>query len=109
MQCRSIALALRWGAVGAIAGVLLTAGIVIASAEVPSLLITPEVDPHNKIFAESSYPTAAACGQCHTQIYKEWSNSSHAYASISPMFHKFEQIINDLSSGTVRDFCVPTS
>ena len=106
MQCRSIALALRWSAVSGIAGLALAAGVIAAQAEVPSLLITPSVDPHSKIFAESSYPTAAACGQCHTQIYKEWSNSAHAYASISPMFHKFEQTIVDLSSGTVRDFCV---
>jgi nitrate/TMAO reductase-like tetraheme cytochrome c subunit len=106
MQCRSIALALRWSAAGGIAGLALAAGIIAAQAEIPSLLITPSVDPHDKIFAESSYPTAAACGQCHTQIYKEWSNSAHAYASISPMFHKFEQTIVDLSSGTVRDFCV---
>src|SRR5438128_604048 len=63
-------------------------------------------DPHGKIYAENMYPTAAQCGACHTQIYQEWASSSHAYASISPMFHKFEQAINDLSSGTVRSFCV---
>ena len=63
-------------------------------------------DPHGNIFAESSYPSASQCQPCHTQIYREWSMSSHAYASISPMFHKFEQTINDLSSGTVRSFCV---
>ncbi|HEX4410707.1 MAG TPA: multiheme c-type cytochrome [Xanthobacteraceae bacterium] len=106
MPCNPIALARRWGAACGIAGIAIAAGIVSAYSEIPSLLITPEVDPHSKIFAESSYPTAATCGQCHTQIYKEWSNSSHAYASISPMFHKFEQTINDLSSGTVRAFCV---
>ena len=39
----------------------------------------------------SLYPTAAQCGECHKQIYEEWSSSQHAYASISPMFHKFEQ------------------
>src|SRR4029079_4157194 len=32
----------------------------------------------------SLYPTAAQCGQCHKQIYEEWSSSQHAYASISP-------------------------
>jgi hypothetical protein len=64
------------------------------------------VDPHASVFAESSYPTAAQCGACHTLIYKEWASSQHAYASISPMFHKFEQTINDLSSGTVKAFCV---
>src|SRR5262245_3229096 len=35
----------------------------------------------------SLYPTAAQCGECHKQIYEEWSSSQHAYASISPMFH----------------------
>jgi hypothetical protein len=64
------------------------------------------MDPHAKIFQENQYPVAAQCGACHTQIYKEWSASSHAYSSISPMFHKFEQTINDLSSGTIRSFCV---
>ena len=68
--------------------------------------VASEPDPHAAIFAESSYPTAAQCGACHTQIYREWASSNHAYASISPMFHKFEQAINDLSSGTIRGFCV---
>ena len=48
---------------------------------------TPLVDKETL----SLYPTAAQCGQCHKQIYEEWSSSQHAYASISPMFHKFEQ------------------
>lgn len=69
-------------------------------------VVAAENDPHADVFAESSYPTAAQCGACHTQIYREWSSSNHAYSSISPMFHKFEQAINDLSSGTIRGFCV---
>src|SRR5437868_3874694 len=79
---------------------------VVASAVSVSPTTAQEKDPHAELFAEGSYPTAAQCGACHTQIYREWSSSSHAYASISPMFHKFEQTINDLSSGTVRSFCV---
>lgn len=63
-------------------------------------------DPHADVLAESSYPTASQCGACHTQIYRQWASSNHAYSSISPMFHKFEQAINDLSSGTIRGFCV---
>jgi hypothetical protein len=55
---------------------------------------------------ESLYPTAAQCGECHKQIYEEWSSSQHAYASISPMFHKFEQKFQDLTQGTVGTFCV---
>jgi hypothetical protein len=66
----------------------------------------PDKDPHADVFAESSYPTAAQCGACHQQIYREWASSNHAYASISPMFHKFEQLISDLSSGTIGSFCV---
>ena len=44
----------------------------------------------------SLYPTAAQCGECHKQIYEEWSSSQHAYASISPMFHAFEQKFQEL-------------
>jgi len=55
---------------------------------------------------ESLYPTAAQCGECHKQIYEEWSSSQHAYASISPMFHKFEQKFQELTKGTVGTFCV---
>ncbi|MGE0854105.1 MAG: multiheme c-type cytochrome [Hyphomicrobiaceae bacterium] len=54
----------------------------------------------------SLYPTAAQCGQCHKQIYEEWSSSNHAYASISPMFHAFEQKFQELTKGTVGTFCV---
>ena len=54
----------------------------------------------------SLYPTAAQCGECHKQIYDEWSSSNHAYASISPMFHAFEQKFQALTQGTVGTFCV---
>jgi nitrate/TMAO reductase-like tetraheme cytochrome c subunit len=54
----------------------------------------------------SLYPTAAQCGECHKQIYNEWSSSQHAYASISPMFHAFEQKFQQLTQGTVGTFCV---
>ena len=54
----------------------------------------------------SLYPTAQQCGECHKQIYEEWSSSNHAYASISPMFHQFEQKFTELTRGTVGTFCV---
>lgn len=57
-------------------------------------------------FDESLFPTAAQCGECHKQIYEEWSSSQHAYSSISPMFHKFEQKFQELTQGTVGTFCV---
>jgi nitrate/TMAO reductase-like tetraheme cytochrome c subunit len=65
-----------------------------------------DIDPHAEVFAEDLYPSAAKCGACHQQIYQEWASSNHAYASISPMFHKFEQRINDLAQGTVSYFCM---
>jgi len=52
------------------------------------------------------YPTAAQCGACHKQIYDEWASSAHAYSSISPMFHAFEQKFQELTKGTVGTFCV---
>lgn len=55
---------------------------------------------------EALYPTAAQCGECHKQIYDEWASSQHAYSSISPMFHKFEQKFQELTQGTVGTFCV---
>ena len=51
-------------------------------------------------------PTAAQCGYYQQQIYAELYSSNHAYASISPMFHKFEQKFQDLTQGTVGTFCV---
>jgi nitrate/TMAO reductase-like tetraheme cytochrome c subunit len=54
----------------------------------------------------SLYPTAQQCGECHKQIYEEWATSQHAYASISPMFHAFEQKFQELTRGTVGTFCV---
>ncbi len=64
-------------------------------------------DGHSSVINdESLYPTAAQCGECHKQIYDEWSSSNHAYASISPMFHKFEQKFQSLTQGTVGTFCV---
>jgi nitrate/TMAO reductase-like tetraheme cytochrome c subunit len=55
---------------------------------------------------QAGYQRANTCRPCHQQIYNEWRSSAHAYASISPMFHKFEQKINDLAQGTVGTFCL---
>ncbi len=66
----------------------------------------PENNPHAWATANEQYPSARMCGECHPNQYKQWSNSSHAYASVSPMFNKFEQKINDLASGTIGSFCV---
>lgn len=68
--------------------------------------LAPGEDPHAACFATTDYPSATTCAECHKQIYDEWRVSSHAYASISPMFHKFEQTITELSRGTVGYFCL---
>lgn len=63
-------------------------------------------DPHGAVFKENPLPSATQCAACHPRIYAEWASSNHAYASISPMFHKFEQRISDLTNGTIGTFCV---
>ena len=62
-------------------------------------------EAHRDLYLKNCYPSARDCAECHKQIYEEWSTSSHAYAYVSPMFHKFEQTISFLSQGTVGHFC----
>ncbi len=63
-------------------------------------------DPHLEVFSRSAFPSAEQCATCHQQIYDEWSVSSHAYSAVSPMFHRFENTINKLASGTIGYFCM---
>ena len=63
-------------------------------------------DPHLEIYSRDAFPSARQCKACHEQIFDEWAASSHAYASISPMFHVFEEKINKLTSGTIGYFCL---
>ncbi len=60
---------------------------------------------HAAILDEDDFPSASKCMACHEEIYWEWASSNHAYASISPMFHKFENAINSLAP-TINTFCV---
>lgn len=69
------------------------------------LPVTKEV-AHALLYSETGYPSARQCRECHQNIYDEWASSAHAYAAISPIFHKFDQKINELASGTVGAFCV---
>ena len=86
---------------------LFLSGLLIAALFAwPSLAAEKKAaDPHADVFAESSYPSATECAKCHGDIYEEWRSSSHAYAAISPVFHKFEQAINNLAP-TIDNFCV---
>ncbi len=71
-----------------------------------NLAATNSKDAHAEVLTKEDYPSASQCAVCHKQIYKEWASSNHAYASISPMFHKFEQAISVLTQGTIGAFCV---
>lgn len=107
-------------AVGALAAGVLVAGAsitspvaaedqVAAAGTTPKLNVASEADiadPHSAVYSDSAYPSASECAPCHQQIYDEWASSNHAYASISPMFHKFEQAITTLTQGTIGTFCV---
>ena len=77
-----------------------------AAAETTNLAAAAGKDPHAEVLSKEAYPSASQCAVCHQQIYKEWASSNHAYSSISPMFHKFEQAVNDLTQGTMGSFCV---
>ena len=90
-------------------GMVSSRPVLVLSAMLLSLLMSHAgvAEPTEaKYTDESSYPSATECAECHQQIYNEWSSSSHAYASISPMFHKFEQRISELTQGTIGTFCV---
>ncbi len=65
-----------------------------------------DADPHLELYSRDAFPSARECKICHEQIYEEWASSSHAYASISPMFHVFENKVNKLTSGTMGYFCL---
>ncbi len=76
-----------------------------AREKAAALGIAAGEDPHAELLAKNCFPSARTCAKCHEKIYNEWSCSSHAYAQISPMFHKFEQRLTELSQGTVGYFC----
>lgn len=66
---------------------------------------SPE-DPHIGLWTETCYPSAETCRKCHPKHYDEWRASGHAYATISPMYQRFEQAMTDYTRGTVGSFCV---
>ncbi len=81
-----------------------------APHSLPSHTAAPPAKPgeqktYCEFLADELYPSAETCRTCHEKIYNEWRVSSHAYAFVSPMFHKFEQTISEISRGTVGYFC----
>ena len=83
-----------------------TANNAALKADARQQLAAMDVDPHLEAFSRTAFPSATTCAKCHEQIFEEWASSSHAYASISPMFHVFEEKINKLSQGTIGYFCM---
>lgn len=88
-------------------GEYLAVGASVAESGIVDPAVGEVADMHLATFAKyDGYPSARACAECHPRIYDEWSSSAHAYSGISPMFHKFEQTINNLAQGTIAAFCV---
>ena len=75
-------------------------------SEAKKKLDEEQIDPHLEAFSRSAFPSAVECATCHEQIFDEWASSSHAYASVSPMFHCFEDKVNKLTQGTIGYFCM---
>lgn len=61
---------------------------------------------HEKLFAESRYPSAATCGTCHPKHYREWSVSQHSYSQLSPVYLSISNFLNSTTSGSMGDFCL---
>jgi nitrate/TMAO reductase-like tetraheme cytochrome c subunit len=61
---------------------------------------------HDALFREQRFPSAATCQTCHPDHYREWSVSSHAYATMSPIFNAMHGQILRLTNGTNGDFCM---
>ncbi len=92
------------GRAGFVFVVLLLVVVPAFGQEIPNP--PPEKNPHAWADANAKYPSARMCGKCHPTQFKQWAVSSHAYATVSPMFNKFEQALNTFASGTVNYFCV---
>lgn len=82
----------------------------------PTKKIRPPVNPSGEALGSGTekdaghpldalYPSAQTCAKCHPKHYDEWRVSSHAYSTISPMFQRFEQAMQELTQGTVGQFC----
>lgn len=47
-----------------------------------------------------------SCAGCHADIYREWSGSMHAYASVDPVFRAMNARGQRETDGELGDFCV---
>ena len=60
---------------------------------------------HEAVLAQTRFPSAQVCAQCHPRQYREWSVSPHAYGQLSPVVTAFQNISNKQASSTIGDFC----
>jgi len=65
---------------------LLTAAGPVMGQKVPDP--PPSKNPHAWADADKQYPSAAVCGECHPNQYKQWSISSHVCNRRAALLHK---------------------
>ena len=63
-------------------------------------------EAHAKLFEGERFPSAAECGQCHPNHFRQWSVSQHSYAQLSPIFNAMQGKIDKGTNGTNGDFCI---
>ncbi len=63
-------------------------------------------EAHANCYKNDPFPSARTCGKCHPKHFREWSVSPHAYAQLSPVFNTFQSAVNQLTHGTIGDFCI---
>ena len=73
--------------------------------DVSSQAIPSAGEAHEAVLAQSRFPSAQVCAQCHPRQYREWSVSPHAYGQLSPVVMAFQNITNMQASSTAGDFC----
>ena len=95
----------RWVALAILLGVVAACGTRAAAADSGNAA-TEGQRAHMRLLLSDEFPSATRCARCHQKQFTEWASSNHAYAAISPMFHKFEQAANALTAGTMGTFCV---
>ena len=64
---------------------------------------TPEVEPR---FARQSLLDPETCRGCHSDHYREWAGSMHAYASQDPVFLAMNRRGQEQTAGALGSFCV---
>ncbi|MBI4551381.1 MAG: hypothetical protein HY710_03885 [Candidatus Latescibacteria bacterium] len=52
------------------------------------------------------FPSAAACGTCHPNHFRQWAVSPHAYGQLSPVFNAMQATTTKRTNGTNGDFCI---